>query len=98
MVRGHGLDRIQVYARIVHLLTLERTEPIGAKNSNERVAALNGRSLNVRQLPILSELKPAIYCGASSVMHTHGAFEPTNICAAYPRNPGSSSRRPAGMK
>ena len=28
MVRGHGLDRIQVYARIVHQLTSELMKPI----------------------------------------------------------------------
>lgn len=28
MVRGHGRDRIQVYARIVHQLTSERMKPI----------------------------------------------------------------------
>jgi hypothetical protein len=28
MVRGHGRDRIQVYARIVHQLTPERMKPI----------------------------------------------------------------------
>ncbi len=31
MVRGFGLDRIQVYARIVHLLTSERMKPTVAK-------------------------------------------------------------------
>ena len=34
MVRGFGLDRIQVYARVVHQRTSERTKPIDAKGND----------------------------------------------------------------
>ncbi len=43
MVRGFGLDRIQVYARIVHQLTSERTKPIDA-SAHDRFVGGSGLS------------------------------------------------------
>jgi hypothetical protein len=41
MVRGYGLDRIQVYARIVHQSTSERMKPSDV-SLNEELIVLRG--------------------------------------------------------
>jgi hypothetical protein len=55
MVRGHGLDRIQVYARIVHQLTSERMKPIDV-SLNEELMVLSGH------LPFGAAIEKRISC------------------------------------
>lgn len=63
MVRGHGLDRIQVYARIVHQLTSERTKPIDASAHDRNVGESGTSAFEI------NEAKAAIHSNADLTLH-----------------------------